>query len=425
MRFYVPNMEEQPDDAQDKPMKDETKDEQVDDDADEEITPAKVLNDQILKHAGLIDSAGDIIASFHGLPLQVPRGKYTLDMCETFAKFHGRTHDYKIMYKDILKVFQLPRIDRDQIVILIQLSKPLNQGQTMHHFIMIQLDQQGDEKIKINMSAEEMQKKYGGSVDDLDETPNHQILAKLLRWLAGVEKIIIPGDFKSGSDDKAQAVHCSYKVSEGFLYPLKTSLIFIQKPIIYIRHSEIKYVEFSRIGGSTGGTGRSFDFIIAKLEADGSVDHSFKNVDKKELKALTSYFKAAGVKMRQVDGDNNQVKDMDELNSEEIDEEIRQSQAEEGKQADKVGDKPEATLGRGGRRRVPVAAPAQQDLDDDYDDEDDESFGDEGSGDESEDGDEDGEEEMEDDVDDEIDRDELKALKGNKVVDKKERKGRK
>lgn len=112
-------------------------------------------------------------------------------------------------------------------------------------------------------------------------------------------------------------------MSEGFLYPLKTSLIFIQKPIIYIKHKEIKYVEFSRIGGSTGGTGRSFDFNIVKLEADASVDHSFKNVDKKELKSLTSYFKSAGIKMRQLDPDTRQVKDMDDINSAEMDEEIR------------------------------------------------------------------------------------------------------
>ena len=67
----------------------------------------------------------------------MPRGKYTLEMFPTYAKYHGRTHDYKIMYKDIVKVFELPRVDRDQTVILIQLGKPLIQGQTMHHFIMI------------------------------------------------------------------------------------------------------------------------------------------------------------------------------------------------------------------------------------------------------------------------------------------------
>ena len=48
---------------------------------------------------------GDIIASFEELPMLIPRGKYTMDMYENYAKFHGRTHDYKIMYNDVKKVF--------------------------------------------------------------------------------------------------------------------------------------------------------------------------------------------------------------------------------------------------------------------------------------------------------------------------------
>jgi hypothetical protein len=35
----------------------------------------------------------------------VPRGKYSMEMYEEYAKFHGKTNDYKIMYKDIKKVF--------------------------------------------------------------------------------------------------------------------------------------------------------------------------------------------------------------------------------------------------------------------------------------------------------------------------------
>ena len=73
--------------------------------SEDQITPAKIFNDQILKYANLGDSAGDIIASFHDLPLMVPRGKYTLNMFSNYAKYHGRTHDYKIMYKDIVKMF--------------------------------------------------------------------------------------------------------------------------------------------------------------------------------------------------------------------------------------------------------------------------------------------------------------------------------
>jgi hypothetical protein len=44
------------------------------------------------------------------------------------------------MYKDIVQLFQLPKVDRDQTVILFQLSKPLNFGKTMHHFLLVQLD---------------------------------------------------------------------------------------------------------------------------------------------------------------------------------------------------------------------------------------------------------------------------------------------
>ena len=122
MRFYVPNMEEkeEPEGEGDDKMENQgEKEKKEEGESEDETTPAKVFNDLIIKHANIGDTAGDIIASFHDLPLQVPRGKYTLDMFSNYARFHGRTHDYKIMYKDIVKVFQLPRIDRDQIVFLI------------------------------------------------------------------------------------------------------------------------------------------------------------------------------------------------------------------------------------------------------------------------------------------------------------------
>jgi hypothetical protein len=46
-------------------------------------------------------------------------------MYDTYAKLHGKTHNYKILYKDIMKVFQLPRNDINKVDILIQLKKPL------------------------------------------------------------------------------------------------------------------------------------------------------------------------------------------------------------------------------------------------------------------------------------------------------------
>ena len=109
MRFYVQNNEVNGQEEE----------------GDEELTPAKCFNDKIVAKAGLGDNQGSIICSFEELPMMIPRGKYTLDMYEEFAKFHGRTYDYKIMYSDIKKVFQLPRYDVLQMAIVIQLDKPL------------------------------------------------------------------------------------------------------------------------------------------------------------------------------------------------------------------------------------------------------------------------------------------------------------
>jgi structure-specific recognition protein 1 len=72
----------------------------------------------------------------------------------------------------------------------------------------------------------------------------YEILVKLFKHVAQINRIITPGDFRSALDMNAMAIRCSVKVSEGYLYPLNSSLIFIQKPIIYIKHKEIMYVEF-------------------------------------------------------------------------------------------------------------------------------------------------------------------------------------
>lgn len=292
----------------------------------------------------------------------------------------------------------------------------------MHHFIMIQIASNLEQTLKINLTQEEIDANYNGEIEQEMDGPTYSHIATLMKVIAGTEKIITPGDFKSGHDEGSRSIKCSVKVTEGLLYPMKSSLIFIQKPILYIKHKEIKYVEFNRIGNTSGGTGRSFDFSVYKTDQEG-IFEQFKNIDKEELKMLIRYFKVAGIKMRSIDSDTNKGVDLDDFNSEEYDEQIRQSQAENSQPVAK----PEAvgtTVGRSGRRRVPVANPVQL-ADDDYgDDEDDESFGsDDGEGSDS-DGEE-GEAEMDDAIDEGIDKGELKHLQGNRVFTKAENKKRK
>ena len=126
----------------------------------DEITPAKVLNDKIIKAAGIGEFAGDVIASLTELPMIIPRGKYSLDLFSTFMKLHGRTHDYKIFYKDVNKAFMLPKPEGTQITYVIHLKSPLRQGQTLHHFIAMQFDKEIEDKVKVNLSPEQLTEQY-------------------------------------------------------------------------------------------------------------------------------------------------------------------------------------------------------------------------------------------------------------------------
>ena len=276
------------------------------------------------------------------------------------------------------------------MVLLFQLSKPLNMGLTMHQFIMIQLDRDIQVEIKVNLTQEEIDSRYNSKFDQKITGPLFNVLAKLLQPIAGIDKIIIPGEFKSGTDKKSEAVACSYKVSEGFLYPLKSSLIFIQKPILYLKHKEIKYVEFSRMQQAS----RSFDLTIVKMDNEGSQKEQFKNIEKSEIRVLMNYFKNANIKMRQLNSDTNKPEDMEDLDYDQLDEEIKQSQSQgvDGNQGEQG-----VTVGRSGRRRVPVAGGAAvklneledgSDLDEDSEDE---SFNDNNESESDQDGSEEGE----------------------------------
>lgn len=198
-------------------------------------------------------------------------------------------------------------------------------------------------------------------------------------------------------------------MSDGHLYPMKNSLIFIQKPILYIKHKEIKYVEFSRVFGAMEQS-KSFD--IAVVKNNGEANEQFKNIDKVELKVLTSYFKEAGIKMRKIDPDTNKAVDMDD-DSDQLDQEIKHSQSQNKDEISGV------TVGRTGRKRVPVVNTVS--LPDDEDSEEDGNFMDEEQ--ENDEGGEDEDEDMEDELDEsEIGKDELKELQSNKVdLDKRAR----
>ena len=229
----------------------------------------------------------------------IPRGNYSLDFYSNFAKLHGKTHDYKIMFKDISKIFMLQKPDGVHVVYIVHLSQPLRQGMTLHNFIAMNFEIERESNVRINLTSEEITQKYGNELKPEMEGKLYDILSSLFNNLVGIKKIIVPGEFQSKRGTKA--IKCSVRAAEGYLYPLRSSVVFIHKPILYIRHSELKSVEFSRVGQGTTGVSRSFDITLTKLRDDTQV--TFLSIDKEEQKILMDYFKQSGIKTRILDAD--------------------------------------------------------------------------------------------------------------------------
>ena len=329
-----------------------------------------------------------------------------MDLYGSYVRFHGRQH-FRLKYKDIDQLIKLPQVERDLTVVMIALSKHLTFGRTMHHFLLIQLETLREARVKINMEPSEIRAKYGSKIEAELSEESPQIFVRLFEHIGGVNKIVSPGDFTSAVDPRAQAISCSVRASQGLLYPMATSLIFVNKPIMLISHKDIKYIEFQRCGDKASGPGKFFDISVQRVDSSPDL---FKNIDKLEYQKLISYFRKAGLKMRLLNADSGQVVDMSDLRSDEIDEEIRQSQQQE----EPVG----IDEGRGvrGKRRAAVQAAKltraegnDSDLNDE--DSDDVSFDSAADGSGSGSDDEDGELDMDDEIgEDEIDKAQLAKI---------------
>ena len=88
-------------------------------------------------------------------------------------------------------------------------------------------------------------------------------------------------------DVMSSAVRCSYKSSDGFLYPLAKSFVLVYKPPVYIRFDEIAAVEFGRRDELSGtAAARHFDLMINLIDGHS---YTFANVPREDFKPLFSF----------------------------------------------------------------------------------------------------------------------------------------
>lgn len=94
----------------------------------------------------------------------------------------------------------------------------------------LELNSPADDLLKIHKN---LKPTYSG--------PAYEIASKLFKMIIGVN-IIIPGAFKTSQGQSS--LKCTVGSQGGNLFMMNKSMIFINKPVIYIRLSDVARVEF-------------------------------------------------------------------------------------------------------------------------------------------------------------------------------------
>lgn len=172
-----------------------------------------------------------------------------------------------------------------------KLEKAIRQGQTSYNYLVLQLKQDDSRNIELKCKPDLRQDYFGDSkMEELDGYL-HDIVSIVFKQVAKCP-IVVPSGYKSATGKSG--FKCSVKAQGGIFYPLSNSVIFVHKPMIYIRNSDIIIVNFNEVGA------KSFEIEIVSKEGK----FSFSNIEKSEMDNLRSYFLASNVKLNTSDNSN-------------------------------------------------------------------------------------------------------------------------
>ncbi|CCJ29353.1 unnamed protein product [Pneumocystis jirovecii] len=264
----------------------------------ESVNSASVFYETLKDKADIGQVSGESIVSFSDVLFLTPR--YDVDMYSLFLRLRGKTYDYKIYYSSFVKLFLLPKPDDMHVVFVMGLDPPLRQGQTEYPFLVIQFMREEEMEVELNLEDSEFQEKYSEKLKKKYDQLAYEVVSQIFYGLTS-RKIITPSTFRSYRDHAA--VKCSMKASEGNLFCLDRSFLFIPKPSIWIPMSEISHVTLSRINTSLSAS-RTFDLTFS---LKGGVYYQFSNINREEQKLLEDFIKSKNIKIKNDLNDDSQA----------------------------------------------------------------------------------------------------------------------
>jgi len=261
MRFYVPpNQEDETDRVQD-------------------------FYKKVMEKADVLQVKGNAICQFQDIKFLTPRGLYDIRMYPKFIQLHGKTYDYKITYSSILRLFLLPKDDR-QLFFVVSVDPPLKQGQTRYHYLIMGFNRDDELSVDLQLDDAKMREK----LEEVEaEGHSYEVISRVVKAMCG-KRITTTGKFRGAGQNSS--ITCSYKANSGILYPLPRAFMYVVKPPIHIRFDEIAYVNFAR--GSVS-VNKNFDF---EVETKNKQLYTFSTIEKSQYDSLFRFCKEKGLRIK-------------------------------------------------------------------------------------------------------------------------------
>mmetsp|Transcript_18496 Transcript_18496/g.26118 ORF Transcript_18496/g.26118 Transcript_18496/m.26118 type:complete len:953 (+) Transcript_18496:319-3177(+) len=260
---------------------------------------AELVQSRIMKTANIKNTTGDVICEFdenRGTFL-TPRGRYKIELYDSFLRMRGNKYDYKIRYDDISRLFLLPKPDDVHMAFVIALDKPIRQGQQRYQYLVLQTTKE-QEEIALNVDEDILEKEYNGDLQPVMTGSLSNLVAKTFKVIAR-KKVFVPGKFANASQQAC--VKCALRANEGHLYPLEKQFIFIHKPPVLIRFDEVESVEFQRYAGGVGST-RNFDLCVTLASAASSQqqtkEYTFSGIDRSDYAGLYNFLSTKRIRIK-------------------------------------------------------------------------------------------------------------------------------
>lgn len=106
--------------------------------------PAKVLLDALLPLTDAVGAGGaggaadEPIATFEGVAVLQPRGRFDIEMYGSYLRLAGQTQEFKIRYASVPRVAVLPNPRTPHTLVVLALDPPIRKGQTYYSFLVTQ-----------------------------------------------------------------------------------------------------------------------------------------------------------------------------------------------------------------------------------------------------------------------------------------------